>query len=183
MFLNVKNKTLERNIKQNNPYLVLVRGPLGVGKSTISTMLAGILNAEYISIDKVLEDHKLDDMDESVGCIHVNNFLEANTIALPDILTSLRREKNVIVDGNFYYKEALMHLIDSIGAYPSYVFTLKCPLEVCVERDSSRAISHGFIEAKAVHKLVSRFDYGICLDTENQIAEETVKEIMTYLPE
>ena len=34
--------------------LILVRGPLGVGKTTVARKLAASLNAHYISIDSVL---------------------------------------------------------------------------------------------------------------------------------
>ena len=44
-------------------YFIIIRGPLGIGKSTIAKALAEILKAEYIAIDKVLEENGLDRKD------------------------------------------------------------------------------------------------------------------------
>ena len=38
---------------------IVIRGPLGVGKTTVARALAEQLSALYISIDQVLEDHDL----------------------------------------------------------------------------------------------------------------------------
>ena len=59
---------------------VIVRGPLGVGKTTVARKLAERLQGPYVSIDKVLDDHGLDQTDEP--CIPLRNFLEGNSIAL-----------------------------------------------------------------------------------------------------
>lgn len=40
--------------------LILLRGPLGVGKTTIAQKLAAALNARVVSIDSVLEENGLD---------------------------------------------------------------------------------------------------------------------------
>ena len=41
-------------------YYIIIRGALGIGKSTIARKLSRILNAGYISIDKVLEETSQD---------------------------------------------------------------------------------------------------------------------------
>lgn len=45
-----------------------------------------------------------------------------------------------------------------------HIFTLKAPVEVCIERDKNRAETYGEDAARAVHSLVSRFDYGMVID-------------------
>jgi tRNA uridine 5-carbamoylmethylation protein Kti12 len=181
LFLAFKNKTLKTINKQNIPYLVVIRGPLGVGKSTIATLLAQKLDAYYVSIDKVLEDNDLDKRLETEECISVLNFIKANEIELPNILKSLAQGQSVVVDGNFYHKEALEHLINSSKEYNVHVFTLKSPLEICIDRDSKRANPHGHWPAVAVHKLVSRFDYGICIDTSTQTVDKTLELVTEHL--
>lgn len=42
-------------------YYVVVRGPLGVGKSTVSSRLAEIIGADHILIDRILEEHGLEE--------------------------------------------------------------------------------------------------------------------------
>ena len=41
-------------------YIIIIRGPLGVGKSTVSKELAKKLKGRHIPIDKVLEENNLE---------------------------------------------------------------------------------------------------------------------------
>jgi shikimate kinase len=41
-------------------FWVIIRGPLGCGKSTISKELAKKINAKYFSIDKILKENNLE---------------------------------------------------------------------------------------------------------------------------
>jgi len=161
-------------------YFIIIRGPLGCGKTTIAKRLSKILNAEYISIDKVLEEHDLDNIDSEVECIPVENFIKANEIVIPRVKEKLKRGKIVIFDACFYHKEPIENLIQELS-YPHYIFTLKAPVEVCMERDNKRSKSYGEDAVKAVHKLVSRFDYGIIIDGTKSL-DECIKEILSHLP-
>ena len=40
-------------------FFVIIRGPLGCGKTTISKLVAQKLKGKYISVDEVLEKHDL----------------------------------------------------------------------------------------------------------------------------
>jgi len=157
---------------------IIIRGPLGIGKSTIAKELAKKLKAKYISIDEVLKKHDLDVIDKKEGCILAKNFIKGNNIILAKIKEKLK-EKVVILDGCFYHKEQIEHLKKNLK--PIFIFTLKAPLKVCIERDTNRKKSYGKDAAKAVFDLVSRFDYGYIIDTENKDIDETVKEIVSYL--
>lgn len=91
--------------------VIIIRGPLGIGKSTISKELAKILNGVYISIDEVLSKNDLDKMPEGEN-IPVSHFIKANELIIEEIKNNLKKNISVIVDGNFYYKEALEHLVN-----------------------------------------------------------------------
>ncbi len=156
-----------------NTFLIIIRGPLGIGKSTISKALAKEINAEYISIDEVLEENNLDKIKGE--CIPSKNFLKANKLILIEIRDILKK-RSVIIEGNFYYKEQIEDLIkNSKSRY--YIFTLKAPLEVCIERDKGRKKVYGEEAVKVVHGLVSRFDYGINIYTNNKTIKQVVNEI------
>jgi predicted kinase len=114
-------------------FFIIIRGPLGVGKSTIAERLSKVLNAEYVSIDLVLEKHGLDKVGRDAECIPVANFIKADEILLPRIKQKLKSGKNVVFDACFYHREHIEHLISSLP-YTHYVFTLKAPLPVCIER-------------------------------------------------
>lgn len=162
-------------------YYTIIRGPLGIGKSTIAKRLAKILNAKYISIDLILEEYGLDKVEVDAECIPAKNFIKADEIIIPGISESLKKGKKVVFDACFYHKQHIEHLIQKLH-YPHYIFTLKAPLETCIKRDENRKKTHGKEATKAVYKLVSRFDYGILINTDNKAINNIVKEILSYLP-
>lgn len=150
--------------------VIVIRGPLGVGKSTVAQELAHQLNASYISIDRILEELDLDKVEGE--CIPLKNFLAANDHILP----AIENNSNTIIDGNFYHKEQLDHLIENVPTCS--VFTLKAPLDVCLDRDSKRESPYGKDATEAVHNLVSRFDFGTIIQTEDKSAADVVQEIL-----
>jgi len=163
-------------------YYIIIRGPLGVGKSTIAQRLAKRLSAEYVPIDLVLEKHGLDKVDKDAKCIPTENFIKVDEIIIPKIKEKLKKGKKVIFDACFYHKEHIEHLIQNLP-YPHYIFTLKAPLEACIERDGKREKTHGRDAAIAVYNLVSKFDYGVVIDSKKKDVEQTVNEILSYLKE
>ncbi|MFH1564681.1 MAG: AAA family ATPase [bacterium] len=160
-------------------YFIIIRGPLGCGKTTISKQLSKILNAKHIAIDEVLEKNGLDKVPPDAPCIPVENFVKANEIAIP-LAKEYLKNNIVIFDGCFYHKEAIDHLVEKLSC-PNYIFTLKAPLEICIKRDAERDRVYGEGAAKAVYGLVSRFDYGTVIDASEDV-EMVVGEIFSYLP-
>jgi adenylate kinase family enzyme len=158
-------------------YYIIIRGPLGCGKSTISERLSKILSAKHISIDRVVD--KLPKKMEE-GFISQNNFLKANELAVVEAKRFLDKGKPVIFDGNFYWKSQIDDLIKRLD-YPHYVFTLKAPLDVCIERDMKRGKTHGKDAAEVVYKKSTEFSYGVVIDTTKQL-NECIKDIVSNLP-
>ncbi len=158
-------------------YFIIIRGPLGIGKTTIAKKLAKILKAEYVPFDLVLEKYKLDKA--SGSGIPAANFIKADNIILPKIKKILKR-KIVIFDGCFYHRKHIQHLIKSLK-FPHYVFTLKATVGVCIERDRKRKKTLGKDSAKAVHWLCSKFDYGCVVKTGKKTINNTLKEILSDL--
>ncbi|MBI4016773.1 MAG: AAA family ATPase [Candidatus Aenigmarchaeota archaeon] len=162
-------------------YYILIRGALGVGKSTIAQRLAKALHAEYISIDALLEKLGLDKATHYEETIPAKNFIKADEFIMPDVKEKINTGKIVIFDGCFQHKEQIEHLIQNLSV-PHYIFTLKAPLEICIERDGKRKNTYGKDAAIAVYTVVSRFDYGTVIDTTNKSIGKTVKEILSHLP-
>lgn len=159
-------------------YYVIIRGPLGIGKSTIAKMLARRLRGEYVSIDLLLKKYGLDKIEGK--CIPLKNFIKVNETIAPRLKKKLNEGKVVIIDGNFYHKKQIEHLTKKV-TLPHFVFTLKAPLSACIRRDSNRQREYGKSAAKEVYKLVSRFDCGIPINA-NKAADHVVKDILSYLP-
>jgi len=161
-------------------YYIIIRGPLGCGKSTIAKKLAQKLDAEYMGVDEVLEERGLDKVPPDAPCIPSENFIKANEIIIPSAREKLSGGKVVIFDACWYHKEAIEHLINNLQ-FPYYVFTIKASLEVCIKRDAGRAKTHGEDAARAVYGLVSRLDYGTNIDASDSL-DKTIDEILSYLP-
>lgn len=161
------------------PYIV-IRGPLGVGKTTIAQALARRLAGLSISIDDVLDEHGLDVIGEDEPCIPAENFITAQTLAMPGAQSALNAGRPVIFDGNVYHREQLDHLADALPT-EGIVFTLNAPLPVCIARDAGRDRTYGEGAAAAVHWLVSRVEAGIVIETEDLTIEETLTEIRKHL--
>ncbi len=155
-------------------FFVVIRGPLGVGKTTIAKKIAETLVAEYIVIDALLSKKKLD---RTGGDIPVENFLLATKVVLPRVKRILETGKCVVFDGNFYNREQIVQLVEELP-FAHFIFTLKAPLAVCIKRDSQRKKPYGKPATKAVYKLVSKVKIGISIDTNGKSEEEVTNAIL-----
>jgi predicted kinase len=158
-------------------YYVIIRGPAGVGKTTIAKSLEEKLGAVYISFDEVLEKYKLE-MSDGRG-IAKESFLKANQMVVNDAKKELENGKIVIMDGYFYHKDQLEDLEKSLP-FEHYIFDLKATVEECIARDKLRK-SIGENSVRAVHTMVSEFDYGVSIETGGKTVEGVVKEILGLL--
>jgi len=154
-------------------YYVIVRGPLGVGKSTISRRLARVVNAAYISVDRVLDEY---------GIWYdgrLNEFLKVNEIVAPRARRLLKKGTPVILDGNFYWKSQIKDLERRLD-HRHFVFTLKAPLSLCIDRDAGRKVPHGGTAAREVYEKSTRFDYGVGVDA-TQPPQRIVREMVSAI--
>lgn len=163
----------------NGSYYLIIRGPLGCGKSTIAERISKILGAEHLSIDRILDEHNLT-ADKEEGYVSQKSFKKANELIAPKAKNVLDSGKPVVFDGNFYWESQIEDLIQRLN-FPHYVFTLKVPLAVCIERDSKRTKTHGEDAARAVYGKSTSFEYGISIDGTKPL-EKCVEQILSYLP-
>lgn len=155
-------------------FYILIRGPLGIGKSTVSVRLARELRGRCISIDRILEHHSLWESGR------LSEFLRANRFAVGRARPLLARSTPVIFDGNFYWKTQIEELIGRLGE-PHFVFTLEAPLAICVERDRRRPHPYGPRAVAEVYAKSTRFDYGIAVEASGTLAS-ALREIGSHLP-
>lgn len=167
-------------MKKKTGYYILIRGPLGIGKSTIAKRLSKELDAEYIAYDRILDENDLH-KDKEKGYISQKSFFKANEIAEKRARQLLKVKRLVIFDGNFYWRSQIDDLIKKLEDYQGYVFTLKAPLKVCIDRDSKRRKIHGKDATEAVYKKSTSFSYGIIIDTNKKTIKQVVDEIKKRL--
>ena len=77
-------------------YYIIIRGPLGCGKSTLAERVAKMLKAEYIAIDRVLDEHDLT-KDKEAGYISQKSFKKANEIV------ALKAKKLLVKKLHYYF--------------------------------------------------------------------------------
>lgn len=167
-------------------YFIIIRGPAGVGKSTIANDLSKILKVKHlhyysdnIHFDKLMKKHRLDTI-EGDG-ISAENFIKANNLVLNKAISHLNKNKIVIFDGCFYRKEQIEHLLKNLP-YDYYIFSLNASVDVCLERNRTRKKDVSDKDIRKVHNLVSKHECGIIVDTNNKTKEQIIKEILSHLP-
>ncbi len=160
-------------------YFIIIRGPAGIGKSTIAKKLAKVLNAHHFSFDEILENNKLDSI-KGDG-ISAENFVKANKLILPKAKEMIKNDKIIIFDGCFYRKKQLDHLKKNL-AYKHYVFSLKAPLKECFARNKTRKKPMAKKEIENVYTLVSKLKEGINIETTNKSISNVTKEVLKHLP-
>jgi predicted kinase len=160
-------------------YYVIIRGPLGVGKSTVSERLAHAIGAQHISIDRILDEPGVEEWDEEAGHYSERSFFRTNDLAVERTKAFLYRGTPVIFDGNFYWKSQIANLVARLN-FPHLVFTLKAPLDLCVQRDSQRDPPHGREATEQVYRKSTEFDSGVGIDA-TQPVDSVVREIVSHL--
>ena len=162
------------------PYYVIIRGPVGVGKSVVAKNLAKQIEGVHISIDRILEEENFED-DSEEGYISNKGFLKANEFAAKLAKEHLKNGKSVIFDGTFYWKSQIDSLIETMGSR-HYVFTLKADFDILVGRDDKR--ESGSVGKEALREglsKVSSFYDGFVINTNRKNCEEVVGEILFHL--
>jgi len=159
-------------------FYVILRGPLGVGKTSVALRLSIEIPAKHVAIDRILEERNLEEWAD--GYISERSFLRVNEVAAEEARPWLEQGTAVVFDGNFYWRSVIEDLIRRLE-FPHEVYTLHAPLDVCAERDRGRTVSYGWEAARDVYTKSTAFDFGVMVDA-NRPLGDVVAEIVRRLP-
>jgi uridine kinase len=155
--------------------IILIRGPLGVGKSTIAKLLAKSIGAEYLSLDILLKDNDL----EGTDSIPLENFLKSNELIF-DLITS--SDNSFIIDGCYYHQEQIDDLQKKFNN-KILIFSLISDVETCIDRDSKRELVYGKDAASFVHMITTKVKAGHEINNSKLSVEETANKIRELINE
>jgi len=155
-------------------YCIIIRGPAGVGKTTIAKELSNYIFADYISFDEIMSLNKLDII---VGDgIPSENFVKANEI----VITMIKNKTKVVLDGCFYRKEQIDHLLKNLKS-EIIIFTLNATLAECLERNKYREHKLSDENIEQVYLLVSKLKLGILINTSGKNSKQVVLELLNHI--
>jgi tRNA uridine 5-carbamoylmethylation protein Kti12 len=160
-------------------YYVIIRGPLGIGKSTVSVRIAKALGAKYVSVDRILEEPGVEEWDAAAGHYSERAFLRTSELAAERARVILDQGKPVIFDGNFYWQSQITDLVGRLP-FPHHVFTLQAPLDLCIQRDGKRVLPHGREAAEKVYAKSTEFEWGVGIDATPSV-ERVVSNILAQI--
>jgi hypothetical protein len=154
-------------------YYLILRGPLGSGKSTVAEALASAVRGRVVRLDGLA--------DKSWDGGSARMFLRGNVALERRARPLLAKAIPVIFDGCFFWKSQIRDL-EARLPFPHETFTLKVPLSVCIDRDQRRSPTpSGSVQAGIVFRKVTRFEWGLPIDGLQSVALQ-VKSIKSRLP-
>lgn len=155
-------------------FYVVIRGPAGIGKTTVAKLLARRLHASFISFDKIRVRH-------AIG-LSEKQRIKANEIGIPLARKKLLNGIPVVFDGVFYHASQLKHLKKNLH-YPCIVFSLAAPVSTVVARDAKRRgkAKLGKRKISNFYPAVAKFQPGIVINTLGKTARKIVEEILRII--
>ena len=160
--------------------LIIIRGPPGVGKSTVSRLLRDRIGKAVLF-----------DVDYICGMFgeHPKNKeprFKAHRIA--KLISSKLNNYSVIVERAFGFQEDIDDILKLFGKdkYRVYVFTLESSLNSLIKKDSGRP-SRLRLGEKVIRLLHERFkgsdvkDKGVVIKVGNKSPKKVVDEIMSFV--
>ena len=155
---------------------ILLRGPAGVGKSTIGKQLQEQLSGNWANLDIDLFKHMIS-KDSSAFRSDT-----AHDVALYFIEKLLQSSVNIIAEEIFkepFYKQTL-ELFEKYDYQILTVF-LTAPVDTVVQRDAGRAKNKGEDIIKGLHSEIVSLNEKLVIDTSQNTIQEIADQIKAEL--
>lgn len=157
-------------------FYIIIRGPAGIGKTTVAKLLARRLHAFCISFDDIRTRH-------GIG-LSEKQRIKANEVAIPIAKKKMLHGIPVIFDGVFYHSSQLKHLQKNLP-YPGFVFSLSGSVNDVVARDTKRRgkAKLGRSKISNFYPVVAKFKPGTIIYTSGKTPKEIAEELLRKLNE
>lgn len=154
--------------------IILINGPMNSGKTTVAKLLAGKL-PRTAHVEKLRQFIQWMSIEDSIP------FNMKNIISLTR--NFVEGGLNVVI--SYPVSNENFKLISKEIGQKIHAFTLSPRLEVVTKNRGSRELAEWEVEQinKNYQEGLQNPGYGIVIDNSEQTPEETVAEIMSYLPE
>ncbi len=155
---------------------ILIRGSIGVGKTTIATLLEKKISEEnYHAKLWSLDKFKNENVSKDVTYYAKRRAIELLT---PIVNSSIDKNNVPLIEGVLYEQDLFLYLINNVYGKALKV-KLTAPLELCIKRDSIRAYPRGVYRVTRTWNLLQNVhgdDYEV--NAGNKNIEEIVNEII-----
>jgi len=160
-------------------YFLIIRGTAGVGKSTISKLVADRINAKVYHYDRIMKGFGFNYI-PGEKWIPLHKFLSADSKMIPKFISRFEKGENIILEGNFYHNEQVKNLVSKIG-FDCVIINLNGSLDTCIKRNKDRGEKMSQSVIEEVYGIMPKFEDGIDIETDGKEVKEIVDEIVNKI--
>ncbi len=154
---------------------IFIRGPIGVGKTSVSRSLYDRLRLNYYNPFLLEFDRfRNENVEEQITDLNQQRAVELLVHKLNDLIES---RCIPIIEGVFYQPELVSYLLNNVYG-KSLRIKLFAPVDVCVERNQNRRFSREEFRVVNTWELLQQDEQGeMVIQTQDRTIEHVVDEI------
>ena len=156
---------------------ILIRGPIGVGKTAVGSLLSDRLkNDGYNNFLLSLDKFRNENVGKEVTYLNKKRAIE---LVVPKINDLISYNCIPIVEDVLYEQDMLFYLINNIEGN-SLRIKLMAPFDICIKRDCSRKFPRGKVRVEVTWQMLQKDDPNeFRIETKDMSIEDVVNLILS----